>query len=447
MPRKSIWCLLLALTLILVVTPTGTQKAHAQAGMPAEIFRLVNQVRAGYGLAPFVWDNSLAIAAQNQANYMATNNIYSHTGAGGSSPASRAIAAGYPGHATENIVGGTDLTPSQGVVWWQNSASHFNTMISQQYIHAGVGFAQGHDQNFYALVVGVPADQSPDPILRREPTGEVFAPVAPIQLAAARDDGSIVHVVGPGHSFWAIAARYEIPLDQLYLYNNLNENSVINPGDELIIRLADGQLPPPTPTPPASYIVQEGDSLWTIAAWYKLSLADLLWLNSMEEDSLLSPGDEVRIRLLPGETPPPTPTPNITYTVQTGDTAWGIALEYGLTLDELLNFNNMNANTILSIGDTLLIVAPSPIPTETPIPTATILPSATTISTNTPLPQPTTAIADSLIIERAAATTIPVPNISDGAASNSLPITALILIGFALIGAGAIAITFLRQSR
>ncbi len=416
----------------------------AQAGPQADIFRLVNQVRAGYGLPPFIWDNSLAVAAQNQTNYMATNNIYSHTGAGGSSPASRAIAAGYPGHANENIVGGTDLTPNQGVTWWRNSPTHFNTMISQTYIHAGVGFAQGHDQNFYALVVGVPADQTSEPVGQREPTGEALAPVAPIQLAAPRDDGSIIHIVGPGHSFWAIAARYEIPLEQLYLYNNLTEDSFINPGDELIIQLAEGQLPPPTPTPPASHIVNEGESLWTIAAWYKLSLADLLWLNSMEEDSLVSPGDEIKIRLIEGEEPPPTATPKLTHTIRTGDTAWGIALEYGLSVDELLAYNNMAANTVLSVGNTLLIVAPSPTPTITPLATATPPPTATMVPTQTPSPTPT--IPAVALIEPQPTSPNPVDT-TKAPLQNSLPFTAVIIVGFGLIGAGALAIIFLRHSK
>lgn len=434
--------------MLILLFSSGNEETNAQAGSAADIFRLVNQVRAGYGLPPFIWDNSLAAAAQNQAVYMATNNIYSHTGAGGSSPASRAIAAGYPGRATENIVGGTDLTPNQGVIWWQNSPIHFNTMMSERYIHAGAGFAQGHDQNFYALVVGVPSDQSSGPVVNDNPGGETFAPVAPIQLASPRDDGSIVHIVGPGHSFWAIAARYEIPLEQLYLYNNLTEDSVINPGDELLIRLAEGQLPPPTPTPPATHIVNEGDSLWTIAAWYKLSLADLLLLNAMEEDSLLSPGDEIRIRLLPGEELPPTATPSTTHTIRSGDTAWGIAVEYGLSVTDLLAFNNMTSNTVLTIGDTLLVAPPSPTPADTPTPEITVNapPTVTPLPTPTITPIPTASPWAVVLVENQPTATVLALTNDEGSA-NSLPLAAVFFIGLGLIGAGVLAITFFRHSQ
>jgi LysM repeat protein len=57
------------------------------------------------------------------------------------------------------------------------------------------------------------------------------------------------------------------------------------------------------------------------------------------EDAVVHPGNEVKVRLLPGEAPPPTPTPQLTHIVKSGDTAWGIALQYGLTLDELAAFN------------------------------------------------------------------------------------------------------------
>jgi uncharacterized protein YkwD len=446
MKSRWIWGLFLAILLIAFYQPHDAATVNAQAGSTAEILRLVNQVRAGYGLSPLVWDGTLAAAAQNQTNYMATNNIYSHTGAGGSSPQTRALAAGYPGHATENIVGGTNLTPSQGVIWWQNSAIHFNTMISQRYIHAGVGFAQGHDQNFYTLVVGVPSDQAASPNLDVPvPGDETLAPVAPIQLAEPGEDGGITHVVGSGQSFWAIAARYEIPLEQLYLFNNLAEDSVINPGDTLIIRLADGQDPPPTPTPPASHIVRHGDSLWTIAAWHKLSLEELLWLNSMNEDTLVQEGDEVRIRLLPGEQPPPTATPQSSHIVRAGDTAWGISARYGLALEQLLGFNSLTENSVLSVGDKLLIVAPSPTPTETPEATATSLATATAFPvtvariTSTPLPQVVT------LAKQSVATSTPVaPNNSTDPFGFGLE-TTIIVIGALLLGIGTVAILVLKK--
>jgi LysM repeat protein len=122
---------------------------------------------------------------------------------------------------------------------------------------------------------------------------------------------------------------------------------------------------PPTPTPPTTYIVRSGDSAWTIAARYRISLDDFLWFNSMAEDDLLEPGDVVTIRLAEGQPLPPTPTPQLTHVVSSGETLWDISMLYGLTVDDLLSLNGFTANTVLSIGQEVYIRA-TPMPTPTP---------------------------------------------------------------------------------
>ena len=407
MKQRVLWLAAALIIFGLLQRPSETPAVHAQAGSNQEILRLVNELRANYGLPPLTWDQRLASAAQNQANFMAENNVYSHSGYGGSTPQSRASAAGFPGRATENVVGGTNLTPGQGVIWWRNSPIHLNTLLSPQYSHVGIGTAHGFDQNFYALVAGSPAGYSAPAVPQvTDDNDELLVPVAPVILAEPREDGSIVHVVDTGQSFWVIAARYEIPLEQLYLFNNLNEESLITAGDELIIRLADGQEPPPTPTPPPFTTVREGDSWWTIAAWHNLSVEDLLWLNSASESSVLHAGNQVRIALLPGETPPPTPTPQLAHIVTAGETAWDIAIRYNIDLGELIALNNLGANAVLSIGDELIVVTPTatPLPTETP--TQTPVPTATATVTLTPTAS-ATAQAVSRSLKAAAPTATP----------------------------------------
>ncbi len=443
MKRRVVGICFFLLSFLFFSQLVSSSEVRAQGSAEQEIVRIVNELRARHGLPPFIWDQRLATAAQNQANYMATNNVYSHTGAGGSSPQSRAQAAGFPGRATENIVGGTSLTPGQGVIWWQNSPTHFNTLIAPRYTHVGVGFASGFDQNFYTLVAGAPsavvASSSAQPAQAND---HLLAPVTPIELAIPREDGAIIHVVGSGQSFWAIAARYEVPLEQLYLYNNMEENSVINPGDEITIRLADGQEPPPTPTPPANFTVREGDSWWTIAAWHRLSVEDLLWLNSASEESLLQPGDKVRIRLLPDETPPPTATPQLTHIVRAGETAWDISLLYDLSLDEFLTLNELGPNPVLSIGDELIIVTPSPSPSATAPPTETLIP------TSFPTQAPTETLPSSHTLdepEKIAEPTVTIANPESRIFSVDRELTGL-YIGIILLAFGVLAIIFVRRN-
>ncbi len=53
-------------------------------------------------------------------------------------------------------------------------------------------------------------------------------------------------------------------------------------------------------------------------------------------------------------TPSPTPTPVI-HIIERGDTLFGVALDYGVTLDALLYANSISASDILRIGQALII--------------------------------------------------------------------------------------------
>jgi LysM repeat protein len=48
-------------------------------------------------------------------------------------------------------------------------------------------------------------------------------------------------------------------------------------------------------------------------------------------------------------------SPGVTYTVQDGDTLYGIALEFGKDVQELLTLNKLDQNAILSIGQVIII--------------------------------------------------------------------------------------------
>ncbi len=394
----------LAVLLGLFIIATGfVGRAEAQGSPASDILQLVNQVRAEYGLSGVTHNPALAAAAQNHANFIAQNAIYSHIGINGSTWQDRAEAAGYTGYAGENLVGGTQLTPQQGVIWWRNSAVHFSNMLNPRWTEAGVGFAVGNGQNFYVMVFGTPYDAPPPPAERR--VVDVPFIVAPIQLAAPNEDGSIIHTVLEGHTLWAIAARYEVSLADLYLFNALTDDSVINPGDTLTIRLADGQPPPPTPTPPAHHVVREGESLWVIAAYYQTDLATLLYLNGLPDDAVVHPGNEIKVRLLDGEAPPPTATPRTTHIVERGDTALAIAMRYGLTLEQLMTLNSMDPSAFLQIGQVLVIRPPTPTPEPTPTPTATATPDVVELAvatpSRTPSPEPTSVAMLALQAEEA----------------------------------------------
>ena len=429
------WTIGILLCLVLFVGETTAVQAQSASA----IFQEVNQFRLNNGLAPFQYSNALAAAAQNQANYMAANNVFtSHVGAGGSTPQSRAAASGYVGRVSENIVGGTGMTAARGLNWWVNSPVHYNTLITSRYQEAGTGFATNGNENFYVLVVGQPSDAPPPPAADTSPE-PLF--ITPITLAQPGEDGSIVHVVLEGQALWSLAAHYEVPLSDLLLFNSLPPDAIVRPGDQITIRLAEGQAPPPTPTPPTMHTVLEGQSLWSIAVQYSVRLGDILWLNNMPEDAILQPGELVRVRLAPDETPPPTPTPILYHSVRKGQTLWEIAFTYNLSLDALLALNNMDQNAILQPGDQLLVrlAKPTQLPTLPPTPT----PTAPAPQTPTAVSTAVSVLASQPIVQSTTPEAVPETAVSAEPSAETptlVTIVTWLIVGLLLVGLVAVIV-------
>jgi LysM repeat protein len=394
-------------------------------------------------LPPFEYNGVLASAAQGHANWMAANVAISHTGAGGSSPQTRSAAAGFNGYVVENIVGGTTMSPRQGLIWWQNSPIHYNTLVTGRYPQAGIGFATNGQMNMYVLVVGRPPGPF-ESISSNRPAVQPAAPliITPIELAEPREDGSIVHVMRSGQALWTVAAYYDVDLAYLYLINGLNEEDILQPGDDVTVQLAEGQEPPPTPTPPLSHVVREGESAWSIALQNGIELDFLYLLNNMNENSVLHPGNEVIVRLAEGQVPPPTPTPRSHHTVQSGQSLWLIAALYGLTLDQLMEMNNLTAESIILQGDELLVrlPMPTPPPSVTPVP-RTPTPSAENVTNELPSsnPTPDRAATSQVVVETFET---PTPFNAAGAnrqePTNSSMTIALIFLIIALVAGGVL---------
>lgn len=393
-------------------------------------------------MPPFQYNGTLGAAAQAHANWMASTSIISHTGSGGSSPQTRSSAAGYTGYVVENIVGGTKMSPRQGLIWWQNSPIHYNTLVTGRYPQAGVGFASNGSSNMYVLVVGRPPGPSESgPQVFRPDTSAAPLIITPIELAKPREDGSIVHVIRQGQAMWTIAAYYDVDLAYLYLINGLSEDDILHPGYEVTVQLAEGQVPPPTPTPPLTYVIQEGDSAWSIALRNGIEIDFLYLLNNMTEDSILHPGNEVVVRLAEGQAPPPTPTPKLTHTIKTGQSLWLIATLYDLTLEQLMELNDLTTDSIIRPGEELLIrfPTPTPPPTATPRPAPSATPTTVLAAQSSPSP-PT-------VSQRL--TPVSTPNSealarqNDGSAGTTTAIAALVGLGI-LTGA---AVVIVRRGR
>jgi len=161
--------------------------------------------------------------------------------------------------------------------------------------------------------------------LGQEQPPTVTVPTAAAPPATLQPGTTLTYTVQTGDTLSDIALRFGVPLDQLLALNNLTTGSIIQVGQVLIVggaavTPAPTQPPPPTATPPAAvsgtsvtYIVQSGDSLFSVATRFNLTLDQLLALNpGLTRDSLLLVGQTIVVGVAtpaPTEAPAPTPTP------------------------------------------------------------------------------------------------------------------------------------------
>lgn len=93
------------------------------------------------------------------------------------------------------------------------------------------------------------------------------------------------------------------------------------------------------------YVVKKGDTLYGIANKYNVSVDNLKSYNNLSTDSL-SIGQIIKI--------PDNKVNSNEYVVKSGDSLYSISRKYGVSVDELMSVNNLKS-TVLSVGQVLKI--------------------------------------------------------------------------------------------
>ena len=154
------------------------------------------------------------------------------------------------------------------------------------------------------------------------------------------------YTVQKGDTLYSISKKFNISVDERKKINNLKSNT-LSIGQKLNL---NGNLPDNETNEIEydNYTVQKGDSLWSIAQKYNITVNELINLNELE-NTILQIGQNLKV-----------PKINIVepeyeiYIVKKGDTLWSISKENGLTVNEIKELNNLTSN-LLSVGQEIKI--------------------------------------------------------------------------------------------
>src|SRR5258706_14319896 len=145
---------------------------------------------------------------------------------------------------------------------------HMLPAVEPAYCNIGAGIAQTSDGRSYyllqaAYVSGHAWGSSSPSAGGASPPGGGFSAISqiivPVKSATPDADGKIYHTVQPGQSYWSIAIAYHITIHDLEVWNNISRNTPLKTGERLFIpgKNTAGYA---TPTPIGMVVPQTPDA-------------------------------------------------------------------------------------------------------------------------------------------------------------------------------------------
>lgn len=262
---------------------------------PVDIINAVNSLRLASGLNALNVHPVLIEVAAQQANALAASEgAIDHERPSGMTLGQQLLLMGFrlwgdlsqDGYRSENWV--TAATVDQAMEFWLGDFEHSNTMLSE--FRSDIGAAVGVSDQIYlvletALRTNTGQHQSPAyPILTSIPVtqaahcrgqltpnadGSFSQYLVPVSLSTARPDGDVVHEVKYGQTLWSLAIQYKVTIEQIKRLNRLTRDTIA-PGWKLLIQKAATQPALSTPTSLSNSSIQTATPFvlptWTATA-------------------------------------------------------------------------------------------------------------------------------------------------------------------------------------
>lgn len=166
---------------------------------------------------------------------------------------------------------------------------------------------------------------------------------------------SVFYTVQSGDTLSEIASRYGTTVQELVAINNLANPNLIYPGESLrVLTNSTVNGSETRSTGSITYTVQRGNTLSQIASSYGVTVSQIAETNDIQNPNLIYPGEKLRITQSTNTTLNPVLQNNY-YTVQRGDTLYGIARRYGVTVRYLVNLNGISNPNLIYPGQLIKV--------------------------------------------------------------------------------------------
>ena len=167
--------------------------------------------------------------------------------------------------------------------------------------------------------------------------------------------GTVNYTIQSGDALWEIARRYGTTVQEIASINNIQNPNLIYPGETIRILTNSTTSGEETRgTGDIIYTVQRGNTLSEIAQAYNVTVNHIVELNNIQNPNLIYPEQKLRITESNVQDLKPV-TQNSTYTVKSGDTLNSIARKYGVSVDYLVRINGIQNPNIIYPGQLLQI--------------------------------------------------------------------------------------------
>jgi LysM repeat protein len=144
-------------------------------------------------------------------------------------------------------------------------------------------------------------DPLPSGTVLIDPNNPAAPPPAPVvrNVSSGTTTGQ-THRVQRGETLFSLAKRYNVSVQELMSWNHLSSPSALKVGQMLRIHSSSGSSKKYSPKKPIKstgyHIVRRGDTLFSVARKYRQSVGNIAKWNGLKKSARLKVGQKLRVR-------------------------------------------------------------------------------------------------------------------------------------------------------